>query len=161
MSRAGGSDDTAIMRNGTRRDTEQSSQEEAMKSIRNHESARYGLYVALRHLDVRLVGADGERLEGLEGATYTRLPTLLTLLLAPVLGGAFVLAFPLLVIVVVAAGLARRLALSAAEHAVAPAGWEPATSYLNKGEHRAELPSELADLEALVKERRRHEDEQL
>lgn len=131
----------------------------------SNQPAPYGLYVSTHALDVRLVGADGDALDGLSGATYRRVPTLLALLLAPVLGGAFVMAFPLVVLVVTALGLARILVAHARAAAtegawLAGARWEPATSYLAKGEKKceAEVPPELRDLKAEVDARRAEED---
>ncbi|GMV42441.1 MAG: hypothetical protein AMXMBFR64_41570 [Myxococcales bacterium] len=137
--------------------------------MKRHESmqpAPYGLYVATSGMDVRFVGADGDLLEGLPGVTYRRVPTLLALLLAPVLGGAFVMAFPLVVLTVSVGGLltvAARGARKAAADGALFAGprWEPATSYLSKGEKKGdpdEVPPELNDLKSEVDARRADED---
>lgn len=136
-----------------------------MKFHQSMQPATYGLYISTHPFDVRFVGADGETLDGLPGASYRRMPTLLALLLAPVIGGAFVMAFPVLVIVASVIGIARvavRGAKKAAgEHAwLASPRWEPSASYLTKGEKKgAEEPTELADLRGKVDERRADEDE--
>lgn len=136
-------------------------QEDIMKRTTTNQPANYGLYISTSHLDARFVGADGEALAGLEGASYVRVPTLLALMLAPVFGGAFVIAFPILVLVSVAAALAEK-ALRAREasggHAwLAGPRWEPAASYLSRGEKDAapqEAAPELSDLRAEVDARR-------
>lgn len=134
-----------------------------MKRIESNQPANYGLYVSTSPLDVRFVGADGEPLAGLEGATYRRVPTLLALLLAPLLGAAFVMAFPMLVLVSVAAALASQLVRAReTRHAwLAGPRWEPATSYLSRGTQSPavdELP-ELRDLRAEVDARRAGEEQ--
>lgn len=127
--------------------------------------APYGLYISTRPLDVRFVGADGESLDGLPGAAYSRVPTLLAVLLAPVLGGAFVIAFPILVIVAAVVGLLRvtfgGLRKAAGDNAwLASSRWEPSTSYLSKNEKKegADVPPELADLASEVDDKRAEED---
>ena len=136
-----------------------------MKFHQTMQPAPYGLYISTRPFDVRFVGADGETLDGLPGASYRRVPTLLALLLAPMLGGAFVIAFPILVIVAAVVGIARvavrEVRKAAGEHAwLASPRWEPSTSYLTKGEKKGdveEVPTELADLRDEVGERRADE----
>lgn len=144
-----------------------------MKKLTTGESAQYGLYVSTRPLDIRFAGADGESLEGLPDANYVRLPTLAVVAAAPMLGGAFVLAFPLLVIlasiVCVARLVAKAVHKSAGEHAyLAQPRWEPMTSYLNRGKDeegkdgKVAEPGEaakddLVDLREVVKARRSSE----
>ncbi len=76
-----------------------------MRTYRHGETARYGLYLSAWPPDVRFVSADGETLEGVDRASYMRLPTLLVVLLGPVIGGLFVLLFPLVVFAAVAYGV--------------------------------------------------------
>ena len=144
-----------------------------MKKLTTGEAAQYGLYVSTRPLDIRFVGADGESLEGLPEANYVRLPTLAVVAAAPVLGGAFVLAFPLLVIlasvVCVARLVAKAVHKTAGDHAyLAQSRWEPVTSYLNRGKDedgeadKAAEPGDaakddLVDLREVVKARRSSE----
>ena len=136
-----------------------------MKRHESNQPAPYGLYVSTNAMDVRFVGAEGETLEGLPGATYVRVPTLLALLLAPVLGGAFVMAFPVLILAVSGVGLAK-IAVGGVRKAATDGAWfagprwEPATSYLAKGEKKgaAEVPPELSDLKAEVDAKRVEED---
>lgn len=142
-----------------------------MKTYRTGEPARYGLYIASRPLDMTFVGAEGEALDGVKGATYRRVPSLLALVMAPVLGGAFVTVFPLVVIVTVAgvAGhwVGTRAAEAARRHAnLAGVRWEPVASYLHRPEEgeqesteTGEKDEEMAELEAEVRERREAEEE--
>lgn len=69
--------------------------------------APYGLYLAGWPPDARFVGADGEPIEGRPGSSYVRVPGLVALLLAPVLGGLFVLTFPILIFAALALALWR------------------------------------------------------
>ena len=138
-----------------------------MQFHQSMQPAPYGLYISTRPFDVRFVGADGESLDGLPGAAYRRVPTLLAVLLAPLLGGAFVIAFPILVIVAAIVGLARvmfgRARKAAGDNAwIASPRWEPSTSYLTKGQKKgdAEEPAELADLRDEVDQKRANEDDE-
>ena len=90
-----------------------------MRTYRHGEPTRYGLYLATWPPDMRFVSADNEPLEGLEGARYLRLPTLMVALLGPVIGGLFVLLFPLIVFAAVAYGLGT-LVLSGGRKALSP-----------------------------------------
>ena len=76
-----------------------------MRTYRHGDAARYGLYLSAWPPDLRFVSADGENLDGPRGGSYLRLPTLLVVLLGPVIGGLFVLLFPLVVFAAVAYGL--------------------------------------------------------
>lgn len=132
-----------------------------MKTYQNNENAPYGLYLSFRRPDIRFVGADGESLEGVDGATYRRLPTPLVVAAGPVLGGLFVIAFPVLIILATIVGLGRlittRVRATADEHAYLASGrYEPSMAYLNKGEGEGE-DAELADLEKEVETARADE----
>lgn len=149
-----------------------------MKSYNANETAEYGIYYSLRNLDVRFVGADGEMLEGKAGVTYNRLPMALALAAGAVLGGAFVMAFPLIILAATFYGIFRVVAnkVSAAVEKrayLAMLRWEPVGSYLSGSrkdhEHKdgedaapAEATSasgdDLADLRDEVAERREREE---
>ena len=104
-----------------------------MKRTMNHEPATYGLYLSTRPLDLRFVGADGEALDGRDGASYRRIPTWLAVLVGPILGGLFVIAFPLIAIVAFL-GTAITAAVRAATHRhayVARSTWQPAVSFFD------------------------------
>jgi hypothetical protein len=143
-----------------------------MKTYRNSYPAPYGLYFSAGPLDMTFVSADGEVLDGKTGATYRRVPSLLAVLLSPVLGGFFVLAFPLVVLAAVAYAIAhfaaRPVRRLAERHAnLARVRWEPATSYLHgsegegggEGEGEGDESEVLAALEQEVQARREQEDE--
>lgn len=71
------------------------------------DKVREGVYLGTNRLSMRYVGAPDEPLPGREGTRYVRLPTWLLLLLSPVLGGLFVVAFPLIAAVTLLAALAH------------------------------------------------------
>ena len=138
-----------------------------MLTYKSGSPARYGVYVAPRHFDLRVVGADNEPIEGKPGARYLRIPTLLLVALCPLIGGAFVLFFPFVIIGAVAVVLlqeARKLIGGVAEDGahLAQVRWQPGAAYLN-GDKEAgadgepALTDELADLEAEVRARRDQE----
>jgi hypothetical protein len=56
-----------------------------------------GVYFSIRHLDLRVVTDEDGVLTGKEGVPYRRSPLLAVALLAPVLGGVFVMALPLII----------------------------------------------------------------
>ena len=126
-----------------------------MKRYSSNHPAPYGLYVSARPMDIHFVGSDGEDLAGREGASYRRLPTWFIALLAPALGGAFVMAFPLLVIAAVVGTLAVGAvrAFSGRHAYVAHSNWQPAAAYF-EGKRGADDSSPTADpeLEALEAE---------
>lgn len=127
-----------------------------MKRYSATQPAPYGLYISPRHFDIRFVGADGEPLEGKAGVEYRRIPTWLIVVLAPALGGMFVLAFPLLVLgaIIGTLGSAVVKATGRRHGYVARNSWQPAAAYFDKKQGpRAEgeaLAPELDDLEAEV-----------
>lgn len=137
-----------------------------MKTYMTKQAAEYGLYTSFNPMDVRFVGAAGEPLEGLDGASYRRVPTLLALGLAPVLGAVFVISFPLLILGAVALAAAKMLLQavrsSADEHAwVVSPRWEPVASYLTKHPKKADasqVPAELQDLNQKVQDQRAAEE---
>lgn len=108
-----------------------------MKTYRSGEKVGYGLYVAPNVLDVRFVGSEGETLEGKDHGKYVRLPVVLMVLASPIIGGVFVLAFPLLVVLIAAYavlefGLAKIGSVAKANAHLAFMRWEPTAAYLNK-----------------------------
>ena len=126
-----------------------------MKRYSATQPAPYGLYISPRNFDIRFVGADGEPLEGKDGATYRRIPTWLVVVFGPALGGIFVLAFPLLVIAAIVGtlGAAAFKALSRRHGYVARGGWQPAAAYFDKKqEARAEGDAPAAELDDLQAE---------
>ncbi len=137
-----------------------------MTRYENQDAAPYGLYFSTRPLDVRFVGAEGERIDGVPGATYRHVPTPLAVALAPVLGGLFVIAFPFVIFAAAITGVARLLGVGAREAAtstarVATTRYAASAAWIDgKGAGEAEdaeapaADAELADLEAEVAERR-------
>ncbi len=69
-----------------------------MNSYQSGKPVEYGLYVSPKNLDFRFVHGDNENLEGIKGAHYFKLPTPLAIVLAPILGGIFVMTFPLIIV---------------------------------------------------------------
>lgn len=143
-----------------------------MKMHRSGDVTNQGIYISVWPPDCRFVGAPGEALDGREGLTYRRVPAVLALLLSPLFGGAFVLLFPVLVILgtgLLATTLAARAIRSLLERHwyLASARWEPVTAYLNRcepkrgGEGQGRIASEaLERLEKEVQVRRAEEKEQ-
>ena len=132
-----------------------------MKTYRAGQKVEYGIYVAPKALDARFVGADGETLNGKAGAEYTHLPSILLVLAAPVMGGVFVLAFPLIIIfsiIGVVGTMMTKAVKSAFESRVhlTQMRWEPAAAYLNKSNRSKKADGkeqkEAKDLDDLKKE---------
>ncbi|MBI4405438.1 MAG: hypothetical protein HY537_14840 [Deltaproteobacteria bacterium] len=108
-----------------------------MKTYTHDNLAPKGVYVAPRAMDVRYVGADEETIGGLAGHHYYRIPSPLLLLVAPLLGGAFVVLFPFLVFAftawIIAAVLIKWAQSIASALAVyARSDWEPNAAYFKK-----------------------------
>lgn len=135
-----------------------------MKTWKSGQKVTYGVYVSTKPFDVRFVGADDETLDGRTGAEYRRIPTLLMVAMAPVLGGVFVMAFPAVVVLLAVVGLGRfawrQVAGVTGDTAhLAVMRWEPSTSYLK---NTTETPADakpapdaaLSDLRDEVKARR-------
>ena len=115
------------------------------------------MFVTANPPDVRFVGADGESLEGSEGAKYLHLPMWTVVALGPALGGFFLISFPLLVIGALMVALSRNIAGKLADqHAwVARAGYQPVAAYFTGTDspEASEVDNGLEDLEAEVRER--------
>jgi len=68
--------------------------------MRNYEQGKAvpaGVYFSVRHLDLRVVTDEDAVLTGKEGVSYRRSPLFVVALLAPVLGGLFVMALPFVI----------------------------------------------------------------
>ena len=141
-----------------------------MKKYRVGESVDYGIYFCPRMLDLRFVGADTEMLDGKLGGEYFRIPSILLVAIAPIIGGVFVMAFPLMVVAmsVFAVLMAAGRAFAEASKSMAPLfdlRWQPLTAYLNRRK-RTKTPGEvepplseheLDELEREVEDRRTSE----
>ena len=111
-----------------------------MQRFANGSQAPYGLYVSTKPFDIRLVNGAGERLQGLQGASYMRLPMWMVVAFGPAFGGAFVLLFPLLVLASPLAALLGRLQTADSPSLAvtsARGGFQPAMSYF-KGDGEAQ-----------------------
>jgi len=141
-----------------------------MKTYETGQPATYGVYASAWPPDLCVVSADGDALAGKDGVTYRRLPLPLVVAAGPILGGMFVLTFPLLVLAAVATVVAQvvrdRVRAVRESHAhLVRLRWEPATSFLRAGEERdeddhpvePETDDELDDLEDEIRTRREAE----
>jgi hypothetical protein len=112
---------------------------------------------------------DGDTLEG-PGARYFRVPSFLLLLSSPVIGGLFVILFPLMIFAAFGIALtvaAMRFLRPAADRAsfLASVGWQPAEAGFNGTTHEGKAPSspkaaedaDLRDLSEHVEARRAEE----
>jgi hypothetical protein len=120
-----------------------------MRTIEAGTSVRSGHYFCARSWSLHPVARDGELLPGRPGERWVRVPLLLALALAPLLGAAFAVFLPLIGFLLAAhaairpvarlfAGLAKRLA------ATVEPGWEPGFAHLTGkrgSEERAEQGS--------------------
>lgn len=118
-----------------------------MKTYQAGQNVPYGVYTSLRPLNLHYM-ADNETLPG--SGDYTRLPTWLMVLASPAIGGAFVMAFPFICLVAVAAALGKFTANTVQSMATRNAhlvqmNWEPSAAYLD-GDGKA--PNPAADLDA-------------
>ncbi|MCA9558000.1 MAG: hypothetical protein H6704_15425 [Myxococcales bacterium] len=121
--------------------------------VAGQEPAPAGVYLGLDRLAVRHVGAAGEAIDAPADTRYWRVPTLLLVLLSPLAGGLFVVAFPVFLVVALVGGLARALTRPVValwrEHVyLLEARWEPSAAYLAHARERAargEEPSVLDD----------------
>ncbi len=142
-----------------------------MKRYKSNEEVSYGVYASFNGMDIKFVSADGEALGGKDGANYIKIPTALLIAAAPLIGGAFVLSFPFIIILMVCTiplyYFARSITLSAGKASevvfknVGQFTWEPMTAYFNKKKSKniqsgknKKTPEELADLENKVNIRR-------
>jgi hypothetical protein len=95
----------------------------------------YGFYWSMKAWDMAMVPAEGGLLPGGSDRSYTRIPTFLFLLMAPIMGALYVVFLPFAGFVLVAGHALRALktlALDAVMHvavAVSPS-WAPGEAYL-------------------------------
>jgi hypothetical protein len=95
----------------------------------------YGFYWSMKAWDMAMVPAEGGLLPGGSDRSYTRIPTFLFLLMAPIMGALYVVFLPFAGFVLVAGHALRALktlALDAVMHvavAVSP-NWAPGEAYL-------------------------------
>ena len=106
-----------------------------MKIHSTGQRVKTGIYFSPSPLDIHIVDVDGTGLDGREGGQYRRLPAPLALALAPVAGGLFVMAFPVLVLAAIAVAATQwareKLRAFADEHAyVVQMRWQPEAAYL-------------------------------
>jgi hypothetical protein len=73
------------------------------------EEAEWGVYVALNHLAVSHVSATGERLGGEVGTRFLRVPTWLLVVGSPIVGGIYVVFFPVILAVALVAAVGGAL----------------------------------------------------
>ena len=138
-----------------------------MKTHKTNDLVSRGVYLALTPPDICFVGSDGEALEGREGVSYTRIPSILALALSPVLGGLFVALFPLLVfgalIVMIGQVASDRVGHAVRQQApLLRMQGAPVASYLNREGEEGETTEESDELEILdaeVQSAREEEDE--
>jgi len=105
---------------------------------------------------------DGDTLEGRAGAQYFRLPSILLLLASPIIGGLFVILFPVMILAAFGIALATvivRFLRPAADRAslLANVGWQPAEAGFNGTKQDGEAPpaaegAEDADLKKLAEQ---------
>jgi hypothetical protein len=69
-----------------------------------------GYYLNSRRFSFSHVAVDGEALRGTAGDRWVRVPAPLLLAAAPIIGGLFVVAFPIVGVATLAVGIARKLA---------------------------------------------------
>jgi hypothetical protein len=128
------------------------------------EQVPWGVYVAMNRLAVRHVSASGEALGGQPGARFVRVPTWLLIAASPVVGGLYVVLFPLILAGVMASFLVHvvavvvRRAVQSHGH-LAHARWEPAASYLRPVAPTSAAVSEPSSGEAVDEELRELEAE--
>ena len=138
-----------------------------MKIYNAGESVPYGVYFSGRPLDIHIVTAEGDALEGKPGVAYRRMPTLIAVAAGPVIGGVFVMAFPVVIFAALVLAVTRMplgmMQRTASRNAhLAAVRWEPSSAYLNMGDRRVPLAIEELDeldiLAAEVGERRLREE---
>lgn len=96
---------------------------------------RYGFYWSARAWDMTTVPAEGGVLPGPPERRYSRIPTILFLLMAPLMGALYVVFLPLAGFVMIGGHLVRatrRLAVDAFMHVAAAVSpqWAPGQAYL-------------------------------
>jgi len=133
------------------------------------ESVGWGIYVGINRLCVCYVSAPDEPLEGQPGTRYLRVPTWMVLIGSPLLGGLYVLLFPLVMagalLAVVGSLIAAPFARASQRYGrLTTSTWQPNAAYLNRptedksSSGQAEDP--LADLSEEVEARRAEEQDE-
>lgn len=139
-----------------------------MNSYNSGDRVKYGAYVSKSPLDIRMVESDGDVLDGRSGASYKRISTPLAVAASPLLGGAFVMLFPLAVVSFACFYAAKSIATSVFGNTaqLAVVRWDPTTAYIrhpkgNSGD-KENLPTQadrqMDDLRQQVKTARENED---
>ncbi len=126
-----------------------------------------GYYFNLQQWSLHPVARDGEQLPGAAAEVYWHLPLLAVVVLAPVMGAAFLMFLPFIGFYLVAQALAGRVARlfgrSATEIAATMTpGWQPGEAHLTgkradaeeAGAKGAAEQDELSELEAEIAKRR-------
>lgn len=142
----------------------------AFKVRHGGELVDWGIYVGVNRLCVCYVSAPNEALEGEAETRYLRVPTWMVLVGSPIIGGLYVLLFPVIMagaLVAVLVSLAVTPFARASERwgQLAGSQWQPSAAYLDrapqpKAEDEVEssdTPDPLADLAEEVKTRRAEE----
>ncbi|OIP29999.1 MAG: hypothetical protein AUK47_26195 [Deltaproteobacteria bacterium CG2_30_63_29] len=127
-----------------------------MKTYQAGQNVPYGVYTSMRPLNLHYM-SDSETLPGT--GEYTRIPTWLMVVASPAIGGLFVMAFPFICLVAVAAALGKLAANTVHSMATRNAhlvqmNWEPGAAYLD-GKGQSATPTsddDDLDLEALKAE---------
>ncbi len=117
-----------------------------MKNYKANQPCPYGFYVSPGALDAHFVGADGESFAAKNDKAYYHLPNALLILISPLIGGLFVLAFPAIILgsfAVLATYSVGKLVWSFLMPRAFLLGnrWEPTMAYLTKPKAESE-PSE-------------------
>jgi hypothetical protein len=118
--------------------------EDTMATANGGSTVKGGFYFNLRKLEIVPVSGKTGVLTGAPDQRYIRIPALGVLVLAPVLGGLFVVFLPVIGFVLVAQHMARLGAMTAKRAGVALAGnvapaWRPGEAYLaGKPEEKVE-----------------------
>jgi hypothetical protein len=104
------------------------------------QTVKHGFYWNARTWQITLIEHQGGTLPGDGGARYARVPVVAMLLLAPIMGAAYVMFLPFIGFAMVLDFLARRVARGARAGAltlgaVVVPSWRPGEAYLAKDEH--------------------------
>jgi hypothetical protein len=143
-------------------------EEGTMTKLQGGTAVRQGYYFHVQDWALHPVGRDGELLPGAARESYFHVPVLLALLIAPLMGAAFLMFLPFIGFYLVFGAALRRVARffgrSASEiAATVQPGWKPGEAHLTgkRGEEgppqpaERKGPDELTELEREVEARRR------
>ena len=121
-----------------------------MKTYTGHQEAESGLYLNLKTWSIATLEADGP-LPGDAGVTYRRVPMLLMLAAAPLLGLAFVMFLPFIGFAMIAQLLGIKAVhlvkgMMGETDRVRRPGWVPARAFLSRPKHETPVtPADAAD----------------